>query len=373
MTPRERILAVYRGDVPDRVPFMLDLSHWFYHRNHLTWDLSHAYDTPEYDLIDEHRRLGVGFYLPNLGSFYSADYGESVQAETIRVERDGRPEIIWRYHTPDGVIERRRIWEETTYAWAVSDWGVNTEQDLRVLGSALAARRFSPLWDRYQAWGDCVGDNGVVYLSSGYSAMGQLLNYWMGIEKTMYALADWPDTVREVVDRINANNLELIDLLAESPAEIILMGDNFSSDVQPPRFFAEWSRDYYAEAIRRLHAAGKYVAVHIDGRLQGALRMFAEIGADCADAVTPKPMGDLTADECRREAGSELILSGGVSPELWLPNASIERFKDAAHAWLKLKSVSPKLIANAGDQVPPGAEEERIEIMRDIVEAEGCY
>ena len=33
MTPRERILAVYRGKRPDAVPFMLDLSHWFYSRS----------------------------------------------------------------------------------------------------------------------------------------------------------------------------------------------------------------------------------------------------------------------------------------------------------------------------------------------------
>jgi hypothetical protein len=303
VTTRERILAVYQGDTPDRVPFMLDLSHWFYHRHHKPWDLSQAYDTPEYDLIDEHRRLGVGFYMPNLGSFYSVGYGEDVQTETVKVDRDGRPEIIWRYHTPEGTIERRRIWEEVTYAWGVSHWGVETEQDLRVLGSALASRQYAPCWDRYQAWVDRVGDNGVLYIGNGYSAMGQLLNYWMGIEQTMYAVADWPNTVCEVVDRINANNLDLIDLLAQSPAEVIIMGDNFSSDVQPPSFFAEWSRDYYAEAIRRLHEAGKYVAVHIDGRLQGALQMFAQIGADCADAVTPKPMGDLSADECRREAG----------------------------------------------------------------------
>ena len=373
MTPRERILAIYQGDVPDQVPFMLDLSHWFYHRHHLPWDLSQAYDTPEYDLINEHRRLGVGFYMPNLGSFYSAAYGEDVKAETVKVTRDGQPEIIWRYHTAEGSIERRRIWEETTYAWGVSHWGISTQRDLRILATALASREYSPMWDRYAQWIEAVGDTGVVYLSAGYSAMGQLLNYWMGVEGTMYAIADWPDTVREVVDRINANNLDLIDLLAASPAEIIIMGDNFSSDIQSPSFFAEWSRDYYAEAIRRLHAAGKYVAVHIDGRLQGALRMFAEIGTDCADAVTPKPMGDLTAQECRAEAGDELILSGGVSPDLWLPNASIDRFKDAVRAWLQLKAVSTKLIANAGDQVPPGADEERIEIMRDIVQMEGRY
>lgn len=373
MTPRERILAVYRGEVPDRVPFMLDLSHWFYQRTGRPWDLSRAYEEPEADLIAEHRRLGAGFYLPNLASFYAIDYADGVRSEVERTVRGGVPEIAWRYHTRAGTIERRRLWEQTTYSWPVSAWGVRTEQDLRVLGEALAARRYRPRWDRYQAWLEEVGDQGVVYISAGYSAMGHLLHYWMGPEAVIYAAADWPETLRETVRRINDNALDLIDLLAASPAEIVIMGDNFSSDLQPPHFFAAWSRDYYAEAIRRLHAAGKRVAVHIDGRLRGALRMVADVGADCADAVTPRPMGDLTPEECRREAGPGMILSGGVSPDLWLPATPEDVFAEAVRAWLALRAASPRLIANAGDQVPPGAPEERIALMRDIVETEGVF
>lgn len=151
------------------------------------------------------------------------------------------------------------------------------------------------------------------------------------------------------------------------------MLDNFSSDIQPPHFFDEWSRPFYQEAIRRLHAAGKYVAVHIDGRLSGSLGMFAEVGADCADAVTPVPMGDLTPQQCRDEAGDDLILSGGVSPDLWLPRVDVEKFNDAVIRWLDLKKRSGGLIAGAGDQVPPGADEDRIKIMRDLVELHGRY
>lgn len=69
MTLRERILAVYRGETPDAVPYMLDLSHWFYHRHRLPWDLSRSYEEPEYELINYHKKVGAGFYLPNLGSF----------------------------------------------------------------------------------------------------------------------------------------------------------------------------------------------------------------------------------------------------------------------------------------------------------------
>ncbi len=78
LTTRERILSVYRGETPDVVPYMLDLSHWFYHRNRMPWDLSIAYDEPERELISYHKEAGAGFYMPNLGSFYSVTYADDV-------------------------------------------------------------------------------------------------------------------------------------------------------------------------------------------------------------------------------------------------------------------------------------------------------
>lgn len=244
---------------------------------------------------------------------------------------------------------------------------------MRVFGYALSQLHISPAWDRYKAWADYVGDLGVVYMPLGYSAIGHLLNYWMGIEKMMFAAYDWAHTMHGVVEQINAALLRNLDVLPESPAEVIFMGDNFSSDIQPPHFFAEWSQEFYSEAIRRAHAAGKYVAVHIDGRLGGLLKAFAEIDLDCADAVTPAPMGDLTPSECRDEAGPDMILSGGVPPNLWLPDVSDEEFKQSMVAWLDTAKRSPRLIANAGDQVPPGAVEHRIELSRDLVDKCGKY
>lgn len=373
MTLRDRILAVYGRRPVDKVPFVLDLSHWFYHKNHIPWDLSRSYDQPEYELIECHRRHGAGFYLPNLGAFFSTTYEGEVVSRVSKDTSQASPRITWRYETPVGTIERSRVWEEASYSWGIDSWAIQSEQDIRVLAYALSHRKYAPQWDRYRAWVQAVGELGVVYLPAGYSAIGQLLNYWMGVEGTMYATMDFPETMRSVVDEINENNLTLIDLLAKSPAEIIMMGDNFSSDLQPPSFFERWSKEYYVEAIRRLHRAGKYVAVHIDGRLRGALEMIHQAGADCADAVTPTPMGDLTPEECRDEAGNDFILSGGVSPDLWLENASEEAFAQAVIRWLELRKKSPRLFANAGDQVPPCAVESRIDLMRELVEKYGSY
>ena len=371
MTTRERITAVYRGETPDQVPYMLDLSHWFYHKNHFPWDLSKSYEHPEDALINCHKKMGVGFYLPNLGSFVQVSHPDDVRT-AVRKSEDGNA-ITWSFETPLGSIQRTRVWEEETYSWGIPEWGVKTEDHLKVLAYALANRTYRFLLEKYQAWVDYIGDIGVCYVALGYSGIGHLLSYWMGIEGAMYAAADWPHTVKHAVDQINQNNLKLVDALADSPLEFVIMGDNFSSDIQPPRFFSQWSRSYYTEAVRRLHHAGKFVAVHIDGRLSGALKMLAETGADCADAVTPKPMGDLTPQQCRDEAGPDFILSGGVSPDLWLPNVPLEAFKKAVLDWLELRKQSPRLIANAGDQVPPRAAEDRIQIMRDLVEKHGRY
>lgn len=373
MTQRERIQAVYRGQTPDVVPYMLDLSHWFYARHRLPWDLSAAYSEPETALIDFHRQVGAGFYMPNLAAFYQTAYPDDVVVEAEKRDVGGAPEITWRLTTPRGTIERARRWEDATYAWGISRWGIRTEQDLRIFAEAMAGRQFTSDWAQWRAWDDQVGDIGVVYLSAGYSAMGHLLNLWMGIEQVVYASVDCPEVLQEAVDAANDSNLRLIDLLCASPAQVIVMGDNHSSDIQPPSFFARWSQPYYVEAFRRLHAAGKQVAVHIDGKLQGAISMFRDLGADCGDAITPMPLGDLTPAACRDEAGNDFILSGGVSPELWLETTPVSVFEDHVREWLALKTRSPRLIANAGDQVPPGAEVDRIHTMRDLVEEHGRY
>ncbi len=313
---RERILTVFRGGTPDVVPFMLDLSHWFYHKTGRAWDLSQVYTEPERELIDYHRENAVGFYVANNAAFWSQTYRHDVSADVRKSVIGGAPEIAWTLDTPLGTIRRSRRWSEQTYSWHVSEWVVKTEADLRVFEYAMTGCRFVPHWERYREWKSAVGDVGVVYMPVGYSAMGHLFNLWMGIEGAIMATYEWTETMREVVDRVNANLLNLVDLLADSPAEIVIMGDNFSSDLQPPHFFAEWSRRFYEEAIRRLHGAGKSVCVHIDGRLKGAIQMIRDAGADGGDAITPAPMGDLSAAECRQEAGQDFILSGGVSPEL---------------------------------------------------------
>ena len=373
VTEHERMLAVYRGEIPDRVPFFLDLSHWFAHKHRLPFDLSASTVEPDWPLIEYHKRVGAGFCIPNLISYCTTVFPPDVVTTTTKEATAQGPEIVWRVETPIGAIERARRWDEQSYSWCISKWGISTEADLRVLAYALTRAQWVPALDRYRKWQDALGELGVIYMPLGYSGMGYLLSYWMGIEKTIHATVDMPEVMEEVLGAINDHLLTGIDVLCAGPAEVILMGDNFSADIQSPRFFRRWSAPFYQEAFRRIRAAGKYSAVHVDGRLRGLLHEFSQLGANCIDAVTPTPSGDLTPAQCRAEAGPDLILSGGVPPAVWLDTCTDDEFRRSVLDWLEIRKASPRLIASAGDQVPPGAPEYRIEMMRDLVERFGKY
>ena len=370
MSLRERVLAVYRGETPDVVPWFGDLSHWHVANRGVKW-LPFMTDVRDTGMIDLHRQVNCGVYL-NMGQFFDVVFDGEVQ-QTQGLLADGMT-TTWRLETPIGVIEELRRFEEASYSYNIVQRAVRTLDDVKVFAYAMSRRRYLPRFERYHEWSAICGDLGLPVASLSYSGLGFLISRFMGIAATVYALNDWPTEMRDAIDAVNDNCLQGLDMLLQGPPEVLILGDNFSSDVQSPRLFERWSAAFFREAARRIHAAGKHVAVHVDGRLRGLLRAMADVGMDCIDAVTPAPGGDLTPEECRAEAGPDLILWGGIPPALWSrTNRSDERFIAAIHRWLDLRSRSPRLVLAPGDQAPPDTDRYRIEMVAEICEEHGRY
>ena len=111
----------------------------------------------------------------------------------------------------------------------------------------------------------------------------------------------------------------------------------------------------------------------MDGRLRGLLTCLRECGVDCIDATTPTPDGDLTPEECRDEAGDDMILWGGIPPSMWRAETPEEDFIESARRWLALKERSHRLVLAPGDQVVPFAPRRRIDMVPELVEKYGNY
>lgn len=358
MTPRQRLLAVYRGQTPDRVPALADLSYWHAAHGGGKFIPGHT-DGANSDkiprLIELHRRCDAAIHL-NLGSFYGEHFDETVR---VRSGMDGE-QYRHRFETPVGAVEEVRRWSEITYSWPIVQHMVRSAADLKVIRYIFEHVSYSARWDAFREVDELVGDIGLPLVQVPYTGMGFLISRYAGVEQTVMLAMDEPDELEQTVATINAAHEKVMRLMADGPSQVLFHSDNLSADVQSPRWLERYSGPYYRRMAAIAHEYDKPLVVHIDGRLRGLLRAVGEMGIDGADAVTPAPWGDLTPQQCRDEAGERFVLSGGVPPSSFLPGVPLKTLDEQIDAWLELRHRSAALIIAPGDQLPPDGELDRV-------------
>ena len=368
MRPHERVRTVYQGGTPDQVPLMLDLSHWYKKNHTVFFDLAGFRDV-EPGLIALHQQVGAVAYC-EMGSFYSL-YSEDPD---VRIESNTREGLFTtRITTPLGALYEERVFNPDSYSYGIRKYLLQSPDDFAVIEYLMQRLCCRTHWDRYQAWHERLGDLAYPYAQLPYSGSGYLMARYLGVEGTIFAVRDEPARVRQFIETVNACNLRTLNAILSGPFDTLLISDNYDSNVQTRDFFDVYVRDYYTEVARRLHAAGKYLAVHVDGESRGVLRWLADCGVDCADALTPSPMFALSPAEMRAEAGPELILSGGIPATVFGESGTDAAFVECVKRWLDTRHTSPRLIMAAGDQVPTDAPWHRIAMLPELVAEHGRY
>ncbi len=367
MTERERFLKVLRGETPDRVPWFADLGHWFRAESGTMWNLFTITNCTK-EICDLHREVKAGWYI-EAGSLHEEYYEDDV----IREKEISGDTAIERFITPMGEISMERRWNPVSYSWDITRLMIQDIRDLEILLYAIERKKYIPRYDNWKTIEETGGDTGLGFPSLGYSGLGSLISYYMGVQNTIYAIFENPDIIEKYIGIYNNKHLELVSLYCGSPAPHLIFTDNLSADVQSPDIFLKYSFGHYKAIAGLLHSCGKTVSAHIDGMLDGILGIVAETGIDVADACTPKPTGDLYPSEMREQAGNNMVLMGGISPVKWLPSTPEKEFIGHVREWLDLRKTSCRLVQSAGDQVPPGTELKRIKLMYELVEAYGRY
>lgn len=365
MTLRERLLAVYRGQAPDKVPALADLSYWYAAHGGGKF-IPGKTDGANRDKVDAllalHRRTNTAIHL-NLGTFYSWSFeGTDVREMSgIRGEH-----YVHRYETPLGALEEIREWSDISYSWPIIHHMVQSVDDLKIIRHVFERIRYSTDWPAFVATRDRVGEQGVVLVQAPYTGLGFLMSRYAGVERTVMLAIDEPEEFEQTIRAINAAHEKVFAMLCDGPSEVMLVSDNLSSDVQNPTWFERYSGSHYRRMAQLAHAHDKPLVTHIDGRLRGLLRTTGDCDVDGADAVTPAPWGDLTPQQCRDEAGPKYVLSGGVPPDAFHPSVPLNVFDQRCEEWLALRPQSHALIIAPGDQLPPDGDIERVTRMSQI-------
>ena len=149
-------------------------------------------------------------------------------------------------------------------------------------------------------------------------------------------------------------------------------GGNYDQNITTPKFFATEIAPWLRRASARAHAVGKALLTHTDGENQKLLPLYPSCGFDVAESVCPKPMTRCSLQEIRHGMGPGVTIWGGICSIALLKgsmdDAAFERYVDQTFAQI---GSGERLILGVSDMVPPDADLNRLERIKERVEAFG--
>ncbi len=364
MNERQRLMAVFQGAPPDRLPWYADLS-YLYESMRLRGALEERFAGPE-GYLKFHQELGAGicFYAPFLWEQrYTGGISEAVQ--------ENHTTKISTLHTPIGSVREVQAYLPDAWTWAITEHFVKDLKDLRVLLYACEHRQIGPNYAEYSAvdrsWGPDGYAVGIAPIAG--APLQRLLTRWAGVETTISLLSDRREEVEAVFTDIEEADTPIFDILCASPCSVIEFPENLSAEVTGRRFFERYNAPYYSRRIEALHRAGKKAGIHNDGTLRGTFDLLGKCGFDFIESVTPSPVGDIPLRQLRAAAGPQVILWGGLPGALFSPCFSAAQFEAHLQEAVQVFSEDGRCVLGVADQVPPDGLISRVQRVREVVEA----
>lgn len=274
----ERIKAVLSGRRPDRVPWTI-----------------YSMLLPRGKFEREMRDMGLGIVS---GCSVCKSSAPNVRVET-RTEGDY---VYATYHTPVGKassVIRTGLKFQSPGGSAIVEHLVKGIDDIKVLKFMIEDTVYEPDYENYGQLEDEIGSDGIVTSGIGYTPLMEIIINQMGFKTFATMLFRHPEAVEELVEVLGRKQTEALRILADSPVEIVSLGDNIDGVFVSPHLFEKYLLPYYNEYSSLLKGKGKVVMSHMDGRLRVLKDLIAKTKLDVIEAFTPPPMGDLPLKDAR--------------------------------------------------------------------------
>jgi len=214
------------------------------------------------------------------------------------------------FHTPVGdVSEKLRINlpKGTGGQWKVEKM-IKGLEDYEVAKSIVEDTVYEPDYGDFSRVEQELGGDGVFFAWGDYTPLMKIIVGLMGFERFAVELYRHRDELEELIEAIDGKEEEMYRIVADSPAEIIKVGDNIDGALIDPKLFETYCLPYYQKYSKILHAKGKIVMSHMDGRLRCLKDLIGETELDMIEAFTPPPNGDLPVPEARAAWGEKLAI-----------------------------------------------------------------
>lgn len=366
MTPRERILTILNGGKPDQIPWAGDLDYWA--NSLITRGEKPEGFVQSDDYIEWHKDLGVGYYLQ--GYFPFKQHIANCEVEEWKEGHRKYKKIT----TPIGSVQECWEYIPSTYSDGPIEHYMKSEEDIPIMKYIYENTTFTPDYDFAHKRLEQVGDQGVVLCYLPKSPFMHLLALEAGVMSITMAAMMVPDQLQDLLDTMKVAFDQACQIAIYSPAEVLMIPENLSSEMVGPEFFETYMKEYQIEWTTKIREAGKFSYIHMDGTLAGLITEEASVGFSVLEALTPHPVGDLKFEEVIEMAGdTKSILWGGVPGVYFTPNTSDEEFDRHVIEMLSIMKKEPRYVLGVADQVPPDGLESRVRRVIELVDKYGRY
>jgi uroporphyrinogen-III decarboxylase len=239
---------------------------------------------------------------------HTAEY-RNVDILTREYWEKGHKHIRRTLRTPIGEIYQTLVPDISEYQsshW-IKEHFIKQPDDFRVMEYALRDPQYHPNFEVLMKTIRRIGDDGLVCVRLAKSPIQEMLYQMMGYEGFAVSYYESRDLFDSLHHTMTVRYDELYDLAAESPVEIILLGDNITADVIGTERFRKYLMPEYKKLKKRLSESEKKLAVHMDGRLASLAQSIWEAEFDIIEAITPPPVGDVSIQNARSMWGEKSL------------------------------------------------------------------
>jgi uroporphyrinogen-III decarboxylase len=349
MTSRERMLAAYRGEPTDRLPY------WAKVANN-TWrsrqsEPVRAMTGPELlDFIRADGIFGIGHGVRQV-----APHVEVSQSETDGI----RTEV---FRTPDGDLTDRWQFDPYTRTWHPVEFPVKTREDIGRFRWLFRDVRYEVDEEKVaksRRQHEQIGQRGITKCSwvcpgplkaYGTTPLMHLVEHVIGPVQVHLMLHDHPDELEELMELMHADDLARVKAVCEATsADLICSMENTSTTLISPDQFERYCLGHLTAVGRVIHEAGKMHELHMCGKTHALLERIDTIPAVSIEAFTSPNLGDTRLVDGRTRAPSKTLV-GGTNVNVWLwPEERIHEYilgelaacPDRRHIVLTTAGVAP--------------------------------
>lgn len=317
LTPRENMLRVLRGDVPEWLPVT----------GHCD-----PYNQPSHDGMDPElaEALGEvrwgGTATVTFSRWLGLDIMDWFGMPAVRITRrnveteqvvDG--DVTTRtWHTPAGYLrEVIRVCRDASGAMS-SNWiehPIKTAADL----GALAAIHEDELIeldqagvDRTRERSELIGSDGIVLGTMAGTPLGMMYRVYSGVATLAYLWADARAALMDCFGVMEANYLRRLNVGVQSSIDAVVSVDDTSTTAISPGMFDACNLDLTDARADAAHAAGKLYFHHSCGLIRDLLGLYSQTRMDAVHAFTVPPVGNVTIAEGREALGDGIGIIAGV-------------------------------------------------------------